>query len=96
MEPQESPNLAKHGVSFEEASTVFYDPFAITNDDLEHSEDEDRSRTIGVSARLRMLVVVHLRPVNDLMRIISARKASRQEAQDYEQEVKDRLARDEQ
>lgn len=84
-------NVRKHGVSFEEASEVFFDPFMITVDDHEHSQEEQRERSIGVSARRRVLLVVHTRREVDMIRIISARKATRQEVQDYEAEVKERL-----
>jgi len=86
-------NLDKHGISFEEACGVFYDPFAITVDDMEHSVAEVRKKTVGLSVRLRVLIVVHTDKIDDNIRIISARKASRQEVTDYEEEVKERLSR---
>lgn len=71
-------NERKHGVSFDEAVTVFGDPPAVTFSDTDHSENEDRSRTYGISGKGRLLVVVHAeRPGN--VRIISARKATRDE-----------------
>jgi uncharacterized DUF497 family protein len=53
-------NLRKHGVSFEEASSVFYDPLARTGADPDHSEDEDRMVTFGVSSLGRLLVIAHV------------------------------------
>ena len=77
-------NTRKHGVSFEEASTVFADPLALTIDDLVHSEDEDRYATLGESQRSRLLVVVFT-DRDDRIRIISARVATRRERKDYEE-----------
>lgn len=77
-------NLKKHGVSFEEASTVFYDPHALVIDDDEHSFDEDRFVIFGLSAVARVLTVCHCyRETNELIRIISARKATKNEERDY-------------
>jgi uncharacterized DUF497 family protein len=75
-------NLRKHGVSFDEAVTVFGDPLALTFSDTDHSETEARSRTYGVSRKGRLLVVVHTERPNKL-RIISARKATRYEQSIY-------------
>jgi uncharacterized DUF497 family protein len=80
-----SRNLAKHGVSFEEAATVFGDPLSLTIIDPLHSIDEDRFVTIGQSIRERTLVVVHTER-GDRLRIISARVATRRERGDYEQD----------
>jgi uncharacterized DUF497 family protein len=78
-------NLRKHGVSFEEAKTVFYDEHARIIPDPEHSEDEDRFILLGFSARLRLLVVCHCyREREESIRIISARKATKAEQQQYE------------
>ncbi len=79
-------NEAKHGVSFEEAITVFRDPLSVTIDDPLHSVGEDRYVTMGLSRAGRLLVVVHAddRAV-ERIRIISARAASRTERQAYEQ-----------
>jgi hypothetical protein len=86
-------NRRKHGVSLEEASSVFFDPFAITVPDIEHStERERRERTTGISTRLRVLVVVHVERIDDVIRIISARKASKAETHDHEEEVQKRIA----
>ena len=77
-------NIEKHGVSFEEALTVFSDEFAIIFDDPEHSEEEDRTIILGFSASARMLIVCHcLREEGNVIRIISARKATKTEAQQY-------------
>jgi uncharacterized DUF497 family protein len=77
-------NLAKHGVSFEEATTVFGDPLSLTIPDPAHSETEDRFIILGHSHRQRLLVVVHTER-GDNLRIISARPASRRERKDYEE-----------
>lgn len=77
-------NLRKHGVAFEEAQTVFYDPRAIQYFDPDHSEDEDRFILLGLSARLNILVVCHCyREKNSIIRIISARKADKKERENY-------------
>jgi len=76
-------NLKKHGVSFEEASTVFGDPLALTIHDPLHSEEEDRFITLGESHRRRLVVVVSTDRGNRV-RIISARVATRRERKDYE------------
>jgi uncharacterized DUF497 family protein len=77
-------NLAKHGVSFHEAATVFGDPLAITFFDPDHSEDEDRFLTFGLSSAGRLLVVSHT-DRGDRTRIISARRATRRERKQYEE-----------
>ena len=76
-------NLAKHGVSFDEASTVFGDPLAGTIVDPRHSIDEIRLVTMGYSASRRLLVVAHV-DRGEAMRIISARRATRRERIRYE------------
>lgn len=76
-------NLEKHGVSFDEALSVFGDERALTFSDTEHSDVEDRSRTYGLSNKMRLLVVVHTERRNGI-RIISARKATRYEKSIYE------------
>lgn len=75
-------NLEKHGVSFEEAATAFYDPSQIVFYDPEHSEDEDRELLIGHSSRGRLLFVSYTVRGSSI-RTISARKATNQEAKDY-------------
>ncbi len=76
-------NLRKHGVSFEEAETVFLDPLAITVADEVHSTQELREHTMGYSVRLRLLLVVHTEEVDGEIRIISARKADAYERGQY-------------
>jgi uncharacterized protein len=77
-------NLKKHGVSFDEAVSVFADSLALTFSDTDHFESEDRSRTYGISNKGRLLVVVHTERRNNV-RIISARKATRYEKSIYDQ-----------
>lgn len=76
-------NLAKHGVSFDEASTVFGDPLAATVEDSVHTESEDRFITIGRSTGGRLIVVIHT-DRDGRMRLISARLASSHERRQYE------------
>jgi uncharacterized DUF497 family protein len=76
--------LGKHGISFEEAATVFGDPSSLTIPDPVHSELEDRFITLGSSHRGKLLVVVHTER-RDNIRIISARVASRRERRNYEE-----------
>ncbi len=77
-------NKKKHGVSFEEAQTVFYDENAIEFFDPDHSGSEDRFIMLGVSFKLRLLVVCHcVRKAQSVIRIISARRATRHEATQY-------------
>lgn len=79
-----SANFKKHQVSFEEAQTVFYDDFAVQFFDDEHSEDEERFIMLGISSGARLLVVCHCeRGDDEFIRIISARKATRNEAKFY-------------
>jgi uncharacterized DUF497 family protein len=78
-------NLRKHGVSFEEASTVFGDPLAATRDDPDHSAEENRHLTMGYSTRQRLLVVSHCDEGEDV-RIISAREPTAKERRQYESE----------
>jgi uncharacterized DUF497 family protein len=76
-------NLAKHGVTFQEAATVFGDPLAITYSDPDHSGDEDRFLTFGHSIEGHLLIVSHT-DRGDQTRIISARRATRKERKLYE------------
>ena len=77
-------NEQKHGISFEEAETVFYDENARLMYDPEHSLEEERYIILGISDSLKLLIVCHLYRENDeLIRIISARKATKQEGQQY-------------
>jgi len=80
-------NLAKHGVRFEEASTVLGDPLSVTIPDPEHSRSEERYVTLGTAFNGKLLVVVHT-DRGDNIRIISARRASRRERKSYEKVVK--------
>ena len=77
-------NLAKHGVSFEEASTVFRDPLSQTGSDPDHSAGEERFIIFGVSTSGRLLVVAHVER-SDTIRIISARLATAAERTIYEE-----------
>ena len=82
-------NLQKHGVSFEEAMTVFMDEQALFMADPRHSATEDRFILLGLSAHLRTLVVCHCyREAREVIRIISARKATRLERRQYTQRWK--------
>jgi uncharacterized DUF497 family protein len=76
-------NLKKHGISFDEAKTVFYDNLALTLNDTEHSIDENRLIEIGLSNRNRLLVVVYTER-EDNVRIISSRIATKMEMKFYE------------
>ena len=78
-------NKRMHGVSFEEAQTVFLDPFAETFDDPDHSADERRFITIGASTQQRLLFVAHADRGVDRVRIISARLATRGETHAYQE-----------
>ena len=80
-------NLKKHGVSFEEAETVFSDPLSLTVPDPLHSDDENRLVITGCSIRERQIVVVHT-DRNDKIRIVTARLATPSERRKYEQETK--------
>ena len=77
-------NLHKHGVSFNEAATVFLDHLSLTGDDPDHSVSEERFVTFGVSSAGRLLVVAHTER-DDRTRIISARPATRPERKLYEE-----------
>lgn len=77
-------NLRKHGVSFDEAASAFGDPLSLTIPDPLHSDDEARFVLLGLSAQLRLLVVVHTMR-RDRVRIISARLATRAEREAYEE-----------
>ena len=77
-------NAKKHGISFEEAQTAFYDEQAVIFFDPDHSDDEDRFILLGISFKLRVLVVCHcFRESETAVRIISARKADKDEQRDY-------------
>jgi uncharacterized DUF497 family protein len=83
-EAKDLSNQGKHGVSFEEAKSVFGDPFSITIADVQHSDDEDRYIGIGLSARGRLIVVSYTERGPNI-RIISSRKATKSERRTYEQ-----------
>ena len=81
---KDSANRKKHGVSFDEATTVFVDEKALQIEDPEHSEEEERFILLGLSSRLRILLICHCYRQSDrIIRIISARKASQSEQQQY-------------
>jgi hypothetical protein len=82
-------NLRKHGVSFDEAASVFLDPLALTFSDPAHSRSEDREITIGVSSQSRVVFVAHCERAENL-RIISARTATRREVRDYAERIRKR------
>jgi uncharacterized DUF497 family protein len=87
-ERKNKSNRKKHGVWFEEAQTVFHDPNARLFHDPEHSEEENRFLLIGVSSAGRPLVVVHCYKESDsVVRIISARKATKKEVKFYEEGI---------
>jgi uncharacterized protein len=77
-------NLRKHGVSFDEASTVFDDPLAVIFDDEVHSTAEVRELIIGHSIASRLLLVTFTERLGAMLRLISARAATQKERQDYE------------
>jgi uncharacterized DUF497 family protein len=79
-------NLRKHGVDFREAATVFDDPLSMTFPDADHSVGEHRYLMLGVSARNRTLVVAHS-DTGEVVRIISARAATRRERRFYEEDA---------
>ena len=78
-------NLKKHQVSFEEAKSVFYDEFAVQFFDEEHASDEDRFLLLGMRSGAKLLIVCHCeRDHGEVIRIISARKATRRESAFYQ------------
>jgi hypothetical protein len=83
-ERKAAENAKKHGVSFEEARSVFFDERARLIDDPEHSEHEDRFILLGLSSSLRLLIVCHCyRSAGNVIRIVSARKATVRESKSY-------------
>ena len=83
-ERKNAANLVKHRVSFEEAQTVFYDERALVIDDPEHSQDEERFIILGMSSQAKLLIVCHCYRASDtVIRIISARKATKTESKFY-------------
>ncbi len=88
-DPQKAEsNLRKHGVSFEEAITVFKDTLALIFDDEAHSQDEYREIIIGASALSRIVLVCFAERVQDTIRIFSARRATKNEINDYEKNAR--------
>ena len=83
-QPKATANQRKHGVSFEEAQSIFYDEFAVQFYDDDHSTSEERFILLGMSASARLLIVCHCeRESGNLIRIISARKATKLESAFY-------------
>jgi uncharacterized DUF497 family protein len=82
--PKAAANRAKHKVTFEEASTIFGDPLGRITDDPRHSEGEERFVLLGESDRRRLLVVMFTER-DEIVRLISARKATRREQREYEE-----------
>ncbi len=77
-------NIKKHGISFEEARSVFYDEFAVQFFDDDHSSDEERFLLLGMSTGARLLLVCHCeREAGNVIRIISARNATKRESAFY-------------
>ena len=83
-EEKSKGNLRKHGVSFDEAKTVFNDPFAMTISDPEHSSQEDRYIDLGMSSQERMLMVWYTERGRNI-RIIGSRTATRKQRREYEE-----------
>jgi hypothetical protein len=81
---KDASNRRKHQISFEDALSVFADPKALTFDDIEHSDFEDRSLTFGLSSGGTLLVVVHAER-DDAVRLISARRATKHEKRIYQE-----------
>lgn len=84
-EVKEKLNIAKHGVSFDEAASVFGDEYGLIIFDKDHSNDEERFYLLGMSEKDRILLVVHCYKENDTIRIISARKAMAREKKQYKE-----------
>lgn len=84
-EEKAQENLKKHGISFEEAKTVFDDPFGLIFDDLAHSFGEKREIIIGYSNQNHLLLVCFTERKSNLIRIFSCRLPTKKERQDYEQ-----------
>ena len=83
-ESKNSANITKHTISFDEAKTVFLDPYARIISDPDHSDLEDRFILLGLSQKLRLLIVCHCyRSDDEIIRIISARKATKTESTYY-------------
>lgn len=80
---KEKSNVLKHGISFNESESVFYDPYSLTIPDPDHSDEERRFIDIGISNKNRLLVVIYTER-EDRIRIISVRKANNAERKKYE------------
>jgi uncharacterized DUF497 family protein len=77
-------NQQKHDISFEEAQSVFFDDYAIQFWDENHSQEEERFLLLGISSKMRVLIVVHcFREQDSIIRIISARRATKNEIKEY-------------
>lgn len=85
-EAKASSNLRRHAVSFEDAASVFLDPWALTFSDPDHSTQEEREITIGRTGRQQVVFVSHCQRASRI-RIISARKATRRERKQYEEGI---------
>lgn len=84
-ESKNASNTKKHGISFDEAKTVFTDQYARLIADPDHSDNEDRFILLGTSINSRLLVVCHCIRLNETIRIVSARKADKRERAIYEE-----------
>jgi uncharacterized protein len=84
-------NFRKHGVAFDEAITVFSDPLALILDDTEHSEEEHREIIIGYSTLHRLILVCFVERLEDTVRIISVRRATKGEVRDYEKNARSKI-----
>ncbi len=85
-------NLRKHGIAFDEAITVFNDPMALIFDDMVHSEEEHREIIIGFSTLRRLVLVCFVERMEDTIRIISARRATKVEIRDYEKNARNKIS----
>jgi uncharacterized DUF497 family protein len=86
-EKKNKTNHKKHGIWFEEARTIWADPHADAFFDPEHSDDEDRFIRVGTSTRMKLLLVVYCEREGDVIRIVSARRATKKERADYEEGI---------
>lgn len=84
-------NFRKHGIAFDEALTVFNDPLALIFDDMAHSDDEHREIIIGFSALSRLVLVCFVERDEDTIRLISARRATKDEIKDYEKNARKQI-----
>ena len=87
-ETKNRSNINKHGISFQDAVYVFSDPFALSSHDEEHSEEEDRWVLLGKNLNESLLLVVHTIRSAEVIRLISARKATKNERTSYTKRVK--------